>query len=186
VEQKQSDPSEMLREVGRSWGWVLAFGILTLIAGLIAMAHPGQVLVVIPIVIGIELIFAGIFRLVLAFSEEAEGHRALLSVIGLLSILFGIFLFRHAFQTVIWMTLLIGAIWVVAGIVDLFGGLFNKDAPNRGMSIFMGILGTIAGIVLLTEPNLSATALAWIIGVWLTVYGVLLIVSAFRVKSLSQ
>jgi uncharacterized membrane protein HdeD (DUF308 family) len=185
VEQKTSDPSEMLRDVGRSWGWVLAFGILTLIAGLIAMAHPGTVLTVIPIVVGIELIFAGIFRLVLAFTSVAEGHRALLSVIGLLSILFGIFLFRHPFQTVIWMTLLIGAIWVVAGIVDLFGGLFNKDTPNRGMSILIGILGTIAGIILLTEPNVSAVAMAWIIGIWLTVYGVLLIVSAFRVKSLN-
>ena len=186
MEPKTSDPSEMLRDIGRSWGWVLAFGILTLITGLIAMAQPGTVLVVISIIVGINLIFAGVFRLVLAFTSEAEGHRALLSVIGLLSILFGMFLFRHVFQTVIWMTLLIGAIWVVAGIVDLFGGLFNKDTTNRGLTIFMGILGTIAGIILLTEPTLSAVALAWIIGIWLTVYGVLLIVSAFRLKSLNR
>jgi uncharacterized membrane protein HdeD (DUF308 family) len=182
---QQTDPAETLKTVGRSWGWVLLFGIITLIIGIICLIHPGTILVVIPIVLGIELLITGIYRLVLAFTQEGEGHRALLAVVGILAIVAGIFLFRHAFQSVIWITLLIGAVWIVAGIVDLFGGLFNKDHPDRGMSILVGILGTVAGIILVSDPQMSATVLAWLLGIWLTVYGLLMMFSAFRVRRLA-
>ena len=35
-----ADQDDMLVAIGRSWGWVLAFGIATLILGIIVTIHP--------------------------------------------------------------------------------------------------------------------------------------------------
>jgi hypothetical protein len=34
------DPADMLGQVGRHWGWMLAFGIITVLAGIVALAWP--------------------------------------------------------------------------------------------------------------------------------------------------
>ncbi len=57
----------------------------------------------------------GIFRLVMAFSGEAEGHRVAYTLLGLLSILLGILALRHIFQTVAALALILGIFWLIMG-----------------------------------------------------------------------
>lgn len=60
----ESDPA--LREIGSSWGWILAAGILMAIAGVFALCHPLGAMVVNGIYMGIELIVAGVAAIVIA------------------------------------------------------------------------------------------------------------------------
>ena len=186
MQRLESDPGDSLRAMGRSWGWILGFGILTVIAGILTIGHPGNTLFVIALIVGIELFVGGIFRLVLAFTEEGEGHRLAYALLGILSIVVGVFCMRHLFQTVAALTLIIGLFFLITGIMDFFRGLFDKDMPNRGLTILTGVLGFIAGIVVLSNPSASIVTLAWLLGIWLTVYGVLLIIAAFQVKKLAE
>jgi uncharacterized membrane protein HdeD (DUF308 family) len=50
----------------------------------------------------------------------------------------------------------------------------------------MGILGFVAGVVVLTYPITSVLALAWVLGVWLTAYGVMLVSASFSVRKLAS
>ena len=177
-----SDPAAMLGELGRSWGWILAFGILTLIAGAIIVANPWDTVLAFGIVFGIWLFVAGIFRLVSAFTAEGEGHRVLYAILGILSILVGLFMVRNIFDTVRIFAFVLGVFWVISGVVDFFGGIFMTGLPHRGWTIFIGALGFIAGVIVLAQPAMSLSALAWIIGIWLLVDGAMLCISAFRVR----
>jgi uncharacterized membrane protein HdeD (DUF308 family) len=48
---------------------------------------------------------------------------------------------------------------------------------------FVGVLSVIAGILVIMWPGLSLVTLAFVLGFWLIVYGVMEIGLAFRVRS---
>src|SRR5215472_5946276 len=88
--------ADMLAQLGRHWGWVLSYGIITLLAGIVVLAWPGATLLAIAVLFGIQLIVAGIFRFVDSFAtEEASGGtRVLLALLGVLSIIIGLWAVR--------------------------------------------------------------------------------------------
>ena len=68
----RTDPADMIARVSRHWGWVLAFGIITIAVGIAALAWPGRTLVVVAILFGIQLIVMGIFRFANAFASTTS------------------------------------------------------------------------------------------------------------------
>src|SRR3712207_5721556 len=99
--QLRADAADVLAGVGRHWGWVLTFGIVTLLAGLLALAWPGRTVVVLAVLFGIQLVVAGIFRFVaaLASDDESGGTRVLLALLGVLSFIVGLYALRHILVT---------------------------------------------------------------------------------------
>ncbi len=89
--------ADMLARLGRHWDWVLSFGIITLLAGIVVLAWPGATLLVIAVLFGVQLIIAGIFRFVGAFATEdaSGGTRVLLALLGVLSVIIGLWAVRH-------------------------------------------------------------------------------------------
>ena len=66
--------------------------------------------------------------------------------------------------------------------MDFFAGVFIKGMPRRGWTIFMGVVGFVAGIVVLMQPAISLVTLAWVLGIWLIVYGTMEIVASFGLR----
>jgi uncharacterized membrane protein HdeD (DUF308 family) len=106
-------------------------------------------------------------------------------LIGIFSIIVGILCLRHIFQTVAALALILGIFWVISGIMDFFTGVFVRDMPRRGWVIFTGILGFIAGLIVLFQPGISLVTLAWVLGIWLIVYGTMEIVASFSVRKVA-
>jgi uncharacterized membrane protein HdeD (DUF308 family) len=180
-----SDPGDMLTAFGRSWWMIVAWGVVTLLAGLLTIAWPGRTIVVVAILIGIQFFVSGILRLISAFAFEGEGHRAWDVLVGLASVVVGILCLKDVFQTIAALTLIVGILWVVQGISEFFAGVSGLSM-HRGLTILMGILGFVAGVVVLTYPITSVLALAWVLGVWLTAYGIMLVAAAFTVRRLAS
>ena len=180
-----SDPGDMLTAFGRSWGMILVWGVVTLLAGLLTIAWPGRTIVVVAILIGIQFFVSGILRLISAFAFEGEGHRGWDVLVGLASVVVGILCLKDVFQTIAALTLIVGILWVVQGISEFFAGVAGLSM-HRGLTILMGILGFVAGVVVLTYPITSVLALAWVLGVWLTAYGIMLVAAAFSVRRLAS
>jgi uncharacterized membrane protein HdeD (DUF308 family) len=182
------DPAEMLGRLGRHWGWVLFFGIITLVLGVLALAWPGHTLIAIAVVFGVQLVVMGVFRFVssFAFPDLSGGTRVLYALLGVLSLIIGLYALRHVLITIVALALLLGIFWVVNGTTELFTAISLRELPNRGWSIFSGILGIIAGIILLVYPSISVLALAIVVSVWLIVYGMTLISVGFQMRSLAR
>jgi uncharacterized membrane protein HdeD (DUF308 family) len=79
---------------------------------------------------------------------------------------------------------LIGIFWVVGGIIEFLTAITHPGMEGRGWRIFMGLLGTLAGIIVLEDPQISLVTLAWLMGIWFIVYGVMEMIVAFQVKKL--
>ena len=182
------DPADILAGVGRHWGWLLAFGIVTALAGVLALFWPGRTIVVIAVLFGLQLIFAGVFRFVAAFAIEGADttFRVLSALLGVLALIFGLYALRHVLVTVAALALLLGIYWIVSGFVEIFTALNSRDLDGRNWTIFTGLLGVLAGIVLLIYPGMSLAVLAVVLGIWLVIFGVMEIIAAFRLRTAGQ
>jgi uncharacterized membrane protein HdeD (DUF308 family) len=110
-------PADMIARLGRKWGWVLAYGIITLAAGVAVLVWPGETLLVIAVLFGVQLIVSGIFRFVaaLAIDDLAGGTRVLLALLAVLSVILGLWAVRHVQLTLLVLAALLGIFWVVNG-----------------------------------------------------------------------
>jgi uncharacterized membrane protein HdeD (DUF308 family) len=182
------DERDVLRIIGKSWGWVLFFGIVTLALGVVITARPRDTIYAFAIVLGIWLFVAGLFRIVTAIADtrESGGSRLFMAVLGLLSVIVGILFLRRTEDTVTTLAFLIGLFWVIGGIIEFFTAYTDEPSPTRGWRIGMGVLAFAAGIVTLVVPNLTLNVLAVIMGVWLMLYGFLEIVLSVRLRHLAN
>jgi uncharacterized membrane protein HdeD (DUF308 family) len=181
----RTDVADWIAAIGRHWIWLLSFGILTLLAGVAAVAWPGPTVIAIAVLFGIQLVVAGLFQFVGAFasSDLTGGVRVLNAVLGLLAFVVGLYAVRHVLVSVVALALLLGIFWVINGFVEIFGALANRESTHRAWTGFMGVLSIAAGLVVLSYPGISLVTLALVLGVWLIIYGVMEIGLAFRVRS---
>jgi len=165
----------------------MALGIISLLAGGAVLAWPGRTLIVVAVLFGIQLVVTGIFRFVAAFASEdlTGGTRVLLAVLGVLSLIIGLYAVRHVLITLIALALLLGIFWIVSGAIELFMALSHREMAHRGWNALMGIISVLAGIVVLAYPGISLLVLAIVLGAWLIVFGAMQVTLAFRIRSLS-
>lgn len=180
--------ADATRLLGRSFGVVLAFGLATIVLGILLMVFTEQSVKFLAVIVGIYLILSGIFMLVASFTREMDstGMRVISAVGGLLSILLGIVALRGITNAVAILALLIGIGWIIRGIADVVEGLVNPGMPARGWVIFIGVLSLLAGVVVLLWPAITLGALVWVAGLWLVVLGVIEVAGSFQLRSMAK
>jgi uncharacterized membrane protein HdeD (DUF308 family) len=67
---------------------------------------------------------------------------------------------------------------IVDGVTQIIDGIRRRDRPRWWVSLLLGLLALAAGVVALIWPNITAVALAVVVGIWLVVTGVIEIISA--------
>jgi uncharacterized membrane protein HdeD (DUF308 family) len=181
---RRGDAADMMATVGRHWGWILAFGVITLATGIAVLIWPGRTLLVVAVLFGVQLIVTGIFRFGAAFAADESGaQRVLLALLGVFSLIVGLYAVRHIFITLLALGLLLGIFWVVSGTIELFNAIQHRTMGSRAWTALMGVLSIVAGLVLLASPGLSLLTLAILLSVWLVVLGLMEITAAFRLRS---
>lgn len=107
--------------------------------------------------------------------------RWLVLLLGTLAVVFGVLFFIYPIPTLEFLVLLLGLYWLFNGIVALIG-LF-ADKTGRDWKLLVGILGIIAGVLVLAYPLYSAilipTVFALIIGVEGLIIGAVYMVQGF-------
>jgi uncharacterized membrane protein HdeD (DUF308 family) len=157
-------------------------GVVALIIGIVITFWPKNAALVITVLLGIYFIIAGLAYIGLGIFSRGitGGARTLDIILGLVFLVGGIIALFNLQATVevlaIFLGILIGILWIVEGVVSL---VQSGDAPSRGWAITFGIIGIIAGIVLLFSPLWGAVVLFIITGIALIVLGITQIVRAF-------
>lgn len=110
------------------WGWKLFAGILGIIAGILIIQHPLWSTLVVPatlvIILGIQGIIIGIVKLIQAFQGGGWGA----GVLGVLSIILGLFLMANLFFATLSLPFVVGIFAIVGGIFALVAAFQVKAA----------------------------------------------------------
>jgi uncharacterized membrane protein HdeD (DUF308 family) len=101
---------------------------------------------------------------------------------GVLAVLFGVLAYLWPGLTIASLVVLFGAYALVDGLFSLLAAFRRQPGESRGWLVFNGILGVLAGIVVLTRPGLSAVFLFYLIACWAIVTGIAQIVAAVALR----
>ena len=167
------------------WKSVLSLGVLTLIVGAAVLVWPGQSIVAAGILFVVYLLASGVAQVITAFAVDSSApSRILLFISGALSIALGVFALRdYDDGAAVWLLALwIGVGFMFQGVSETVLAISFKELPERGWYIFVGVLTTIAGVVMLAWPISSIVVLSIIAGLWLVVIGTTEIVWAVNVR----
>jgi uncharacterized membrane protein HdeD (DUF308 family) len=170
---------------GGGWPWVAAFGVATVLAGIIAVLWPGGTLVVVAIVFAVQLILAGVYRFAFAFTipGEAGWLRALMALVAILSFILGLYLLGHLSLTLLALAVILGAYWIAQGAVELFVAIGHPELSGRAWTIVSGILSVVAGAVVIVYPFASLYFLTLVLGFWLVIFGATLVARGIAIRS---
>jgi len=178
-----TNAADNLRPITSLWWLPALFGVVTFGVGVFFVVSPHETLSTFTVIAGIFLLFDGVLALLGSIFGKGEG-RGLLALIGVLSAIAGLVLIKKPFDTLVVFTLIVGVWFVVAGIVRFVVGLASPE--GRGGNVVTAILDLIAGIVILSWPDLGLSTLAVIIGIVLILRGLFFIASGWQLHQLND
>jgi uncharacterized membrane protein HdeD (DUF308 family) len=173
-----------LGEAHRSWGWILALGILFIVLGVACIAYDVTATFATVLVFGVMLFISGVAALFHAFVARNWTGSLLYLLSALLRGFTGYLLIRYPGAGAIAVTLVLASFFVVGGLFRIFGASMIKF-PRYGWAVFSGCLSLLLGILLLFQlPVSSIWFIGFAIGVELIVEGISLIGFATAVHRL--
>lgn len=158
-------------------------GLLAVALGIAIVAWPAISILVAAIFFGACLLVNGVQQVVFAFSLHVyAGGRVLLFISGAASLILAIMAFRHLGDAVLLLAIWIGIGFIFRGVATTVSAISDPTLPGRGWSTFVGIISLIAGVVVLASPFDSIGTLAFVVGIWLIVIGVMEVVAAVAIR----
>jgi len=177
----------VLHTLSRNW-WVLVLrGILGIVFGLIAYAMPGVTLGVLVLLFGAYALIDGVFAIVAAVKGKTEGLPwwALL-VEGLLGVVAGLVTFAMPGITLIVLLYLVAGWAVVSGVFEILAAIrLRKEIEGEWALVVGGVVSILLGVILVVAPRLGLLAVAWSVGTYAILFGILLLSLGFRLKKLA-
>jgi len=151
------------------------FGILAIILGLAVMAFPLISVFLVSSIVGIGLIFIGVWLLVQSVVswEDSKALSIFALIVGILGIVVGIGLFGKilAFSILVGLVIYIGGLFlIISGLITLVSGQGNSGRWGGLLGIILGVLYIIIGVY-----ALNPFYLAFLIGLWLVLTGLFMI-----------
>lgn len=98
----------------------------------------------------------------------------------------GVFMFIYPGITAVALLYLIAAWAIARGVFEIVTAVqLRKEITNEWMLVIAGILSVLFGVALVANPAAGALAVVWIIGAYAIIFGLMMIVLAFRLRGLS-
>jgi uncharacterized membrane protein HdeD (DUF308 family) len=168
-------------------------GLIALVIGLLILFFPGKtgtlttqiiagIIAAYALIVGIVYIGTSIFN-----RSLKGGRRAWHIVLGLLYVIGGVIVMANLGGTAavitVFLSVTIGILWLLEGI-RAFAGV--RQGRSKPWSVAYGIVSVIAGLALLFSPLLGAITLWLLLGLSMTVLGLVQVVRAFKLKGAEQ
>lgn len=157
----------------------LILGILAIALGILVILNPVEATISIVTMLGIILLVAGVIKIV-QYVKTDIFHFGSFLVTAILDIILGLLVLWNVLDSTIAFTYLVG-FWVIAqGITQIAGSI---DLKRFGISTWWlgligGILGIVAGFILLVNPALSFVYVTTFVAIYLF-YAAFFLISLF-------
>ena len=122
----------------RQWGWKLFSGLLGIVAGLVVVRDPLWASAIIPATLIWLLAAAGVVIGIVAIVRAFTGGGWGIGLLGVLSIIIGIFLFAHTLFTAVVLIYAVAIIAIIGGIVAIIGSFMLRRDRHRAAAAAVG------------------------------------------------
>ena len=180
----QQNPSDVVRQAST---WSLLWGVLLVVLGVVAVASPMIAAVAVNVVVAWLVVLAGVAHLALAFHARGAGSVIWRALVGLAYVAFGVYLVAHPVIGVASLTLVLGSLFLVEGILDI--SLFFQLRALSGAKLFLldGIVTLVLGLMIYLQwPSSSAWAIGTLVGVSLIISGVTRVMMSLAVRKVTD
>jgi uncharacterized membrane protein HdeD (DUF308 family) len=166
-------------QIGRNWWLFLVVGLVSILAGILALVWPDITLLALGLFVGIGLLFIGGLEVAEAIAGSPDS-RALTAIVGVLSIIAGIVCLRRPGESLLAIVIVLGIYLIVEGVIRFIRAF--QELEDRAPMMLLGIIDAILGILILSLPKLSLVTLAVLFALSLIIRGAFNVYVAFRLR----
>ena len=175
--------SPLLRVLAQYLWLLLLRGIAAIVFGVLAFIWPGITLVTLVLFWGAFALVDGVLALANAIMGGNMGSRWWLALVGLAGIAAGILTFMWPGVTALVLLVFIATWAIVLGIFQIIGAIqLRKEIDNEWTIGLSGAVSVLFGVIMLVAPGAGALGLIWAIASYAIVFGILMVMAAFKLK----
>ncbi len=145
-------------------GWIVALGVVYVIAGIVALGSVVMATVATVFVVGIMMLIAGVAEVINAFQIKTWGKFLLWILLGVLYIIAGFVTFENPLLAAAMLTLFLGIALLASGITRIVLAFSMKAAMPWIWVLFSGVVTLLLGLVILAHWPVSGL---YILGLFL-------------------
>jgi uncharacterized membrane protein HdeD (DUF308 family) len=147
-------------------GWIIALGVVYIIAGIIALGSVVLATVATVFVVGIMMVIAGVAEVVNAFQIKTWGRFLLWLLLGALYIVAGFITFENPLLAAAILTLFLGIALIASGIMRIVLAFSMQAVMPWIWVLLSGIITLLLGLVVVAHWPVSSL---YILGIFLGV-----------------
>lgn len=138
-------------DLEKNWGWLLAFGLFSIILGTIGLGMTFMLTELAVVFFAALLIVGGVFQILDAFKCHGWKSSIWHMLIALLYIGVGVYMVLEPLHGAVALTLVLGATLIAVGIARAIMAFQVKPAPGWYWPLISGIISLILGGLILAE-----------------------------------
>ncbi len=157
-------PRSQLAPLRAKSGWIIALGVIFVIAGMIALGSVVMATVASVFVVGLMMLLAGVAEVIHAFQVRTWGRFVLWLILGALYIVAGFVTFENPLLAAEILTLLLGISLVASGITRIVLAFAMRGMAPWIWVLVSGAITVLLGLVILAHWPVSSL---YILGLFL-------------------
>jgi uncharacterized membrane protein HdeD (DUF308 family) len=145
-------------------GWIVALGVIYVIAGFIALGSVLMATVVSVFIVGIMMLIAGVAEVINAFQVKTWGRFLFWLLLGALYIVAGFVTFENPLLAAALLTLILGIALVVSGFMRIILAFSVKEGAAWIWIVLSGVITVLLGGIILSHWPVSSL---YVLGIFL-------------------
>lgn len=163
-------------------------GVLAIIFGVVAFLMPGMTAVALVFLFAAYAVLDGVLTIAASIRHRETNERWWLGLLeGIIDIAAGVIAFL--FPTLAAITLLfVIAIWaIITGVLEIAAAIrLRREIENEWALGLTGLVSIALGVIMIINPGAGLVGLVWAIGGYAIIFGVLMLILAFRARKLGE
>ncbi len=177
----------MLTLLAKNWWLVALRGVAAILFGLLAILFPGLALQTFVLLFAAYALVDGVATIIAAVRHRDQPNWWVHLLEGIVSVIAGILAVIFPGLTAL-VLLYIIALWaIVTGVLEIWAAIqLRKEIEGEFWMGLSGALSILFGVILILAPGTGILAVLTIVAVYAIVFGLMLIMLAFRLRGMKD
>lgn len=166
-----------------NWVFLLIAGLIALVGGIIALLNPLAATVTAVMLAGWIMVAAGVIEIIGVFSANGWGARIWSLILGLLTVVLGLYILANPIISAVVLTWLVGVLFLATGATKVVLSFGLRGTGFMAVVLLSGVVSIVLGIMVLSNfPYSAASILGILLAVELISTGVANIALSLRLR----